>query len=106
MRFSHRVQIAIPTPSLVARAVRVRSKHSDLNIRTIRMEGRPSANIVDVAEKEGYDLIAMESRGIGGIEGRIFGSTSRRVVDSCKKPVLIIKLSRAIVGATSHGFGF
>ncbi len=55
------------------------------------MEGRPSANIVDVAEKEGYDLMVMGSRGIGGIKGRIFGSTSRRVVDSCKTPVLIIK---------------
>jgi len=55
------------------------------------MEGHTSANIVDVAEKEGCDLIAMGSRGIGGIMGRIFGSTSRRVVDSCKTPVLIIK---------------
>jgi len=55
------------------------------------MEGRPSANIVDVAEKKGYDLIAMESRGIGGIKGWIFGSTSCRVVDFCTTPVLIIK---------------
>ena len=31
------------------------------------------------------------SRGIGGIKGRILGSTSRRVVDSRKTPVLIIK---------------
>ena len=55
------------------------------------MEGRPSANIVDVTEKEAIDLIVMGSRGIGGIEGRIFGSTSRRVVDSCKTPFLVIK---------------
>ena len=55
------------------------------------MEGRPSVNIVYVAEKEGYDLMVMGSRGIGGIEGRIFGSTSRRVAASCKKPIMIIK---------------
>ena len=55
------------------------------------MKGLPLANIVDVAEKEGCDLIVMERRGIGGIKGRIFGSTSRRVVDSCKTPVLIIR---------------
>jgi nucleotide-binding universal stress UspA family protein len=54
-------------------------------------EGRPSATIVDVAEKDGYDLIVMGSRGIRGITSWILGSTSRGVVDSCKKPVLIIK---------------
>jgi nucleotide-binding universal stress UspA family protein len=55
------------------------------------MEWRPLANIVDVAEKGGCDLIVMGSRGIGGIKGRILGGTSRRVVDSCKTPVLVIK---------------
>jgi len=55
------------------------------------MEGHTSANIVDVAEKKGCDLIVMESRGIGGIKGWVLGSTIRRVVDSCKTPVLIIK---------------
>ena len=55
------------------------------------MEGRPSANIVDVADKEGYDLMVMENRGIRGIKSRIFGNTSRRVASSCKKPVMVIK---------------
>ena len=70
---------------------RVRSEHPDLNVSTILKEGRPSATIVDVAEKDGYDLIVMGSRGIRGIKGWILGSTSRGVVDSCTKPVLIIK---------------
>ena len=72
---------------------RVRSGHPDLNVSTMLREGRPSATIVDVAENEGYDLIVMGSRGIRGITGLILGSTSREVVDSCKKPVLIIKTS-------------
>ncbi len=55
------------------------------------MEGRPSANIVDVAEKGGCDLMVKGSYGIGGIEGWIFGSNSCRVVDSCITPVLVIK---------------
>jgi len=70
---------------------RASTKHPNLNIRTILREGRPSANIVDVAEKEKCEMIVMGSRGIGGITGWMLGSTSRRVADSCKKPVLIIK---------------
>ena len=57
----------------------------------ILLEGRPSATIVEQAEKNGADLIVMGSRGIGGITGWILGSTSRRVVESCTKPVLVIK---------------
>jgi nucleotide-binding universal stress UspA family protein len=72
---------------------RVRSEHPDLNVSTILREGRPSTTIVGVVEKEGYDLIVMGSHGIRGITGWILGSTSHGVVDSCKKPVLIIKTS-------------
>jgi len=69
----------------------VRSKHADLNVSTILMEGRPSATIVNVSEKEGCDMIIMGSRGMGGITGWVLGSTSHRVAASCKKPVMIIK---------------
>jgi len=67
------------------------TKHPNLNTRTILREGRPSATLVDVAEKEGCDMIVMGSRGIGGIKGWVLGSTSHRVAASCKKPVMIIK---------------
>ena len=69
----------------------VRTKHPNLNIRTILREGRPSATIVDVAEKEGCDMIVMGSRGLGGITRWVLGSTSHRVVAFCKRPVMIIK---------------
>jgi len=55
------------------------------------MEGRPSATIVDEAEKNEMDLIVIGSRGLGGITGWILGSTSRRIVESCTKPVLVVK---------------
>lgn len=54
-------------------------------------EGRPSSTIVETADKEEVDLIVMGSRGLGGIMGWVLGSTSRRVVDSCTKPILIVK---------------
>ena len=47
--------------------------------------------IVEQAEKDDVDIIVMGSRGIGGYTGWILGSTSRRVVDSCTKPILIVK---------------
>ncbi len=69
----------------------VRSRHADIKVSTILREGRPSAIIVDVAEKEECDMIIIGSRGMGGITGLVLGSTSHRVVDSCIKPVMIIK---------------
>jgi nucleotide-binding universal stress UspA family protein len=69
----------------------IKEEFPDLKFETILIEGRPSATIVDQAEKNDVDLIVMGSRGLGGISGWILGSTSRRVVDSCTKPVLIVK---------------
>ena len=70
---------------------KVREGHPGLEVETILKEGRPSATIVDMAENDGVDLIVIGSRGIGGYTGWILGSTSRRVVDSCTKPILIVK---------------
>lgn len=70
---------------------RVRSEHPDLKMVKVLREGRPSATIVEVAKSDGVDLIVVGSRGIGGIKGWMLGSTSRRVVDSCTKPVLVVK---------------
>ncbi len=63
----------------------------ELNVEFLLEEGRPSSTIVQKAEDENVDLIVIGSRGLGGITGFILGSTSRRIVDSCTKPVLVIK---------------
>jgi len=70
---------------------KLKAEHPDLKVETTLREGRPSATIVEIAEDDGVDLIVMGSRGVGGITGWILGSTSRRVVDSCTKPILIVK---------------
>ncbi len=70
---------------------KITQQHPDLKIEAILMEGRPSGTITDFAEENDVDLIVMGSRGIGGYTGWILGSTSRRVVDSCTKPILIVK---------------
>jgi len=70
---------------------KLKKEHPDINVEATLREGRPSATIVELAEEDGVDLIVMGSRGVGGITGWILGSTSRRVVDSCTKPILIVK---------------
>lgn len=65
--------------------------YPELVVKTQLMEGRPSSTIVDEAENNDMGLIVIGSRGLGGITGWILGSTSRRVVESCTKPVLIVK---------------
>lgn len=70
---------------------KVSTDHPDLGRETLLKEGRPSSTIVEMAEESDVDLIVMGSRGVGGITGWILGSTSKRVVDSCTKPILIVK---------------
>jgi len=69
----------------------LRDHYPKLAVEAILLEGRPSSTIVEQAEKNQADLIVIGSRGLGGISGWILGSTSRRVVESCTKPVLVIK---------------
>jgi len=70
---------------------KIKEDHPELEVEAILKEGRPSATITDYAENDGVDLIVMGSRGIGGYTGWILGSTSRKVVDSCTRPILIVK---------------
>ncbi len=63
----------------------------DMKIETKLQEGRPSSTIVNAAEEYDADIIVIGSRGIGGITGWILGSTSRNVVESCTKPILVVK---------------
>ena len=70
---------------------KVKKEYPGVKTESILKEGRPSATIVEQAEKDDVDIIVMGSRGIGGYTGWILGSTSRRVVDSCTKPILVVK---------------
>ncbi len=63
----------------------------DMKMEIKLLEGRPSSTIVSAAEEYDADLIVIGSRGIGGITGWILGSTSRNVVESCTKPILVVK---------------
>jgi nucleotide-binding universal stress UspA family protein len=69
----------------------VAEKYPEVKVNFELLEGRPSSTIVEQAENDGVDLIVIGSRGIGRITGWILGSTSRRVVESCTVPILVVK---------------
>jgi len=69
----------------------IKEHYPDLKVHTLLLEGRPSSTIIEEAEEKDMDLIVIGSRGLGGITGLILGSTSRKVVDNCTRPVLVVK---------------
>ena len=69
----------------------VKQRRPDMIIQIILEEGLPAEAICHHANLEKVDLIIMGSRGIGGVRGLILGSVSRTVVNSCTKPILIMK---------------
>ena len=47
--------------------------------------------IVEVAEKQNFDLIVIGSRGMGAAKELFLGSTSNYILHKSKKPVLVVK---------------
>lgn len=71
---------------------------ADANERGIRVSathvesGDPARAIVDVAEREGYDLIVMGTHGRTGFDHLLLGSVAEKVVRAAKCPVLTVRL--------------
>jgi nucleotide-binding universal stress UspA family protein len=57
-------------------------------------EGKPAESIVDYAEKNRPELIALTTHGEGGLGHLVFGSTAVYVLRESSRPVLIIKPQR------------
>lgn len=53
--------------------------------------GDDEKRIVEIAEKNNFDLIVIGSRGMGAAKEIFLGSTSNYVLHKSKKPVLIVK---------------
>ena len=64
----------------------------NIKTRTILKEGHPSHTIVNVAHEEGFDMIIIGSRGLGGLKKMFLGSVSNAVVQEVENcSVLIVK---------------
>lgn len=53
--------------------------------------GRVSDEIIEVANKDKYDLIIMGSKGRSAFADLLVGSVAQRVLHSAKQPVLLVK---------------
>lgn len=54
--------------------------------------GHPVEEILKEVENNPYDLVVMGAHGQGGMADALMGSTSRRVLRRCRKPVLVVRL--------------
>ncbi len=63
-----------------------------IKARTIFKEGHPAHTIINVAKEEGFDMIVIGSRGLGGLNKVLLGSVSSAVVQEAKDcSVLTVK---------------
>lgn len=70
-------------------AAMVRAAHPGLSVRTAVAEGHPVDALRDAAA--GAGLLVVGTRGLGGFERLLLGSTSRAVVHHATGPVLVVR---------------
>jgi nucleotide-binding universal stress UspA family protein len=63
-----------------------------LRVRELVTQGKPSAEIVRVAEEESVGLIVVGTHGKGVLDHALFGSTTERVMRKAPCPVLSCRL--------------
>ena len=57
-------------------------------------DGKPSANILDAAQRHDAELIVMGTHGRGGLEDLFLGSVAARIVRKARCPVLTVRERR------------
>ncbi len=63
---------------------------SKVPVKEILLEGHPSFEIINFAEKNNIDLIVMGTLGKTGIEKFLLGSVAEKVVRNSKVPVMVV----------------
>jgi len=58
--------------------------------------GHPVDQIIHYAKKEDCDMVVIGSHGQGIFSEAVLGSTSRRVLRQCTKPVLVVRLPERV----------
>lgn len=70
---------------------RLDERDIDNDVETYILNGTDTATeIAKLAEQDGYDIVIIGSRGLGGIKGYL-GSVGHKLLSICSKPVLIVK---------------
>ncbi len=61
-----------------------------MRVRKILKQGHPSETILGVAEQEGFDMVVIGSRGLGGLKKLFLGSVSNAVLQQAKNCVVAV----------------
>jgi nucleotide-binding universal stress UspA family protein len=60
-------------------------------VRVDALEGDPAECILDAAEREQADLVAMSTHGRSGVGRWLFGSVAEKVLRTCPAPLLVVR---------------
>ena len=72
------------------------ARDDGIQIANTRVEqGDPARTIVELAEQEGYDLVAMGTHGRSGFAHLLLGSVAEKVVRRSPRPVLTVRTPEA-----------
>jgi len=64
----------------------------NIKARTILKKGHPADTIISVAQEEGFDMIVIGSRGLGGLKKLFLGSVSNAIIQEVNNcSVLVVK---------------
>jgi len=66
------------------------ARERGLDVKTVVREGIPAKEIVDYADEQGLDAIAMGTSGRGGVVRAVVGSVTDKVVRTANVPVLTV----------------
>jgi nucleotide-binding universal stress UspA family protein len=80
-RFCEEVQAELPECPFIAENIIVKI-------------GNPVDEILQEVEENRYDLVVIGAHGHGALANALMGSTSRRVVRRCTRPVLVVRLPK------------
>lgn len=84
---------AVLSPEKVVETIRPwreRLAQHGVDVRSIATQGDSASQILDLAEREDVDLIAMTSHGRTGLTRLVEGSVSEKVLRHCRRPLLIV----------------
>ena len=62
-----------------------------IKVKRILKGGHPVQKVAAVASEEGYDLVIVGSRGLGGLKRLLLGSVSNALLQEAKTNVLVVK---------------
>lgn len=62
-----------------------------INVKSIILEGNPSEELIQYAEKENMDIVIMGTVGRTGLDRMILGSVAGNVVRHSKVPVMVVR---------------